>query len=49
MLENHQNNVGLQDAYLKLIYKSKQWQFTLTPHIFNAPNKVLGPARQTNG
>ncbi|MGL4384178.1 MAG: alginate export family protein, partial [Flavobacterium sp.] len=37
---NHQNNVGLQDAYLKLNYKSKQWQFALVPHIFNAPNKV---------
>jgi hypothetical protein len=38
---NHQNNVGLQDAYLKLNYKNKQWQFALVPHIFNAPNKVL--------
>lgn len=38
---NHQNNVGLQDAYLKLNYKNKQWQFTLTPHVFNAPNKVF--------
>lgn len=38
---NHQNNVGLQDAYLKLNYKNKQWQFTLVPHIFNAPSKVF--------
>ncbi|MDR7212318.1 alginate export family protein [Flavobacterium piscis] len=38
---NHQNSVGLQDAYLKLNYSSKKWQFTLTPHVFNAPNTVL--------
>jgi hypothetical protein len=38
---NPQHNVGLQDAYLKLNYKNKQWQFALVPHIFNAPNKVL--------
>lgn len=38
---NHINNVGLQDAYLKLNYKNKKWQFTLVPHIFNAPNKVF--------
>jgi len=38
---NHINNVGLQDAYLKLNYKNKQWQFTLVPHVFNAPNTVL--------
>ena len=38
---NHQNSVGLQDAYLKLNYSLKKWQFTLTPHLFNAPNSVL--------
>lgn len=38
---NHQNNVGLQDAYLKFVYKNKQWQFALVPHIFNAPSKVF--------
>ena len=38
---NHQNNVGLNDTYLKLNYTSNKWQFTLTPHIFNAPNTVL--------
>jgi hypothetical protein len=38
---NHQNNVGLQDAYLKLNYTSNKWQFTLMPHIFNAPNTIL--------
>lgn len=38
---NHQNSVGLQDAYLKLNYSFKKWQFNLVPHVFNAPNKVL--------
>jgi hypothetical protein len=38
---NHQNSVGLQDAYLKLNYTSNKWQFTLMPHVFNAPNTVL--------
>lgn len=41
---NHQNSVGLQDAYLKLNYTSHKWQFTLMPHIFNAPNTVLNSA-----
>ena len=43
---NHQNSVGLQDAYLKLNYASKKWQFSLTPHIFNAPNTVLDIANK---
>lgn len=38
---NHQNSVGLQDAYLKLNYTFNKWQFTLMPHVFNAPNTVL--------
>jgi hypothetical protein len=38
---NHQNSVGLQDAYLKLNYTSNKWQFALMPHVFNAPNTVL--------
>ncbi|WP_269234980.1 alginate export family protein [Flavobacterium flavigenum] len=38
---NHQNSVGLQDAYLKLNYSVKKWQFSLVPHVFNAPNIVL--------
>lgn len=38
---NHQNSVGLQDAYLKLNYTSNNWQFTLMPHVFSAPNTVL--------
>lgn len=38
---NHQNSVGLKDAYLKLNYTSNKWLFTLMPHVFNAPNAVL--------
>lgn len=38
---NHQNSVGLQDAYLKLNYISNKWLFVLMPHVFNAPNTVL--------
>lgn len=44
---NHQNNVGLQDAYLKLNYKNKKCQFTLVSHVFNAPNKVLDSQNNT--
>ncbi len=43
---NHQNSVGLQDAYLKLNYSLKKWQFTLTPHLFNAPNSVLDASNE---
>ncbi|GGE95089.1 alginate export family protein [Flavobacterium limi] len=38
---NHQNSVGLQDAFLKLNYSVKKWQFNLVPHVFNAPNTIL--------
>ena len=38
---NHQNNIGLSDAYLKLNYTRAKWQFNLTPHFFSAPNTVL--------
>ncbi|HEX9152690.1 MAG TPA: alginate export family protein [Flavobacterium sp.] len=38
---NHQNSVGLQDAYLKLSYISNKWQWVVMPHIFNAPSTVL--------
>lgn len=33
---NHLNNVGLQDAFIKLNYNVNKWQFTLMPHIFLA-------------
>lgn len=38
---NHQNSVGLSDAFLKLNYTQNKWQFSLTPHLFSAPNAVL--------
>lgn len=38
---NHINNVGLSDAFLKLNYIQNKWQFSLTPHLFSAPNTVL--------
>jgi hypothetical protein len=38
---NHQNSVGLSDAYLKLGFTNKKWQFNLMPHYFSAPNTVL--------
>lgn len=38
---NHLNSVGLQDAFLKLNYNVKKWQFALIPHIFSAPNQVI--------
>lgn len=43
---NHQNSVGLQDAYLKLNYTSNKWQFALMPHVFYAPNTVLNAANE---
>lgn len=43
---NHQNSVGLQDAFLKLNYSFKKWQFTLTPHVFDAPNTVLDASNE---
>jgi len=38
---NYRNSSGLQDAFLKLNYKTDQWQFTLLPHVFNSANTVL--------
>lgn len=43
---NHLNSVGLQDAYLKLNYNTKKWQFVLIPHVFSAPNKILNPSNE---
>jgi hypothetical protein len=43
---NHQNNVGLNDTYLKLNYISNKWQFAFIPHVFNAPNTVLDATSQ---
>jgi hypothetical protein len=38
---NHQNSVGLQDAYLNLNFTQNKWQFALIPHCFSAPSTVL--------
>jgi hypothetical protein len=38
---NHKNSVGLQDAYLKLDFGIKKVKFSLTPHVFYVPNKVV--------
>ena len=38
---NYRNSAGLQDAFLKLSYKTDKWQFGLLPHVFNAANTVL--------
>ncbi len=43
---NHQNSVGLQDAFLKLNYTENKWQFNLTPHLFSAPNTVMDGANK---
>ncbi|RZJ47867.1 MAG: hypothetical protein EOO44_21860, partial [Flavobacterium sp.] len=43
---NHLNNVGLEDAFLKLNYTIKKWQFALSPHVFLAPNKVVTPLNE---
>ncbi|WP_248574877.1 alginate export family protein [Flavobacterium sp. H122] len=41
------NNVGLQDAYLKLNLNSNKWQFNLTPHLFYSAANVSDPAAAT--
>ncbi|MBP1225237.1 alginate export family protein [Flavobacterium sp. 1355] len=38
---NHLNNVGLEDAFLKFNYTVNKWQFSLSPHVFLAPSKVV--------
>ncbi|SEA66646.1 Alginate export [Flavobacterium gillisiae] len=38
---NHSNNVGLQDAYLKLEFPIKKVKLSVTPHFFYAHSKVI--------
>ncbi|WP_338840080.1 alginate export family protein [Flavobacterium ginsenosidimutans] len=38
---NHLNNVGLQDAFLKLNYNVNKWQFALIPHVFLSAADVV--------
>jgi len=46
---NHINSVGLQNAFLKLNYNVKKWQFALIPHLFSAPNKVVDVSSEKMG
>jgi hypothetical protein len=43
---NHLNNVGLQDAFLKLNYNVNKWQFALIPHVFLAAADVVTPLNE---
>nr|WP_294787692.1 alginate export family protein [uncultured Flavobacterium sp.] len=43
---NHLNNVGLQDAFIKLNYNVNKWQFALMPHVFLAAADVVTPVNE---
>jgi hypothetical protein len=43
---NHLNNVGLQDAFIKLNYNVNKWQFALMPHIFLTAADVVTPVNE---
>ena len=43
---NHLNNVGLQDAFIKLNYNVNKWQFALMPHVFLSAADVVTPAEK---
>lgn len=38
---NHQNSVGLQDAFVKINYSHDKWQLALIPHVFSTAANVL--------
>lgn len=38
---NHQNSVGLQDAFVKINYSHDKWQLALIPHVFLTASNVL--------
>lgn len=42
----HLNNVGLQDAFIKLNYNVNKWQFTLMPHVFLSAADVITPVEK---
>lgn len=42
----HLNNVGLQDAFVKLNYNINKWQFTLMPHAFLSAAEVITPVEK---
>ncbi|KRB58065.1 alginate export family protein [Flavobacterium sp. Root186] len=43
---NHLNNVGLQDAFIKLNYNVNKWQFALMPHVFLSAADVVTPTEK---
>lgn len=43
---NHLNNVGLQDAFIKLNYNVNKWQFALIPHAFLSAADVVTPLNE---
>ncbi|MBB4802030.1 hypothetical protein HNP37_002091 [Flavobacterium nitrogenifigens] len=43
---NHLNNVGLQDAFIKLSYNVNKWQFALSPHAFLSAADVVTPLNE---
>lgn len=43
---NHLNNVGLQDAFIKLNYNVNKWQFALIPHVFLSAADVVTPLNE---
>lgn len=43
---NHLNNVGLQDAFVKLNYNVNKWQFALIPHVFLSAADVVTPLNE---
>ncbi|OIV39610.1 alginate export family protein [Flavobacterium johnsoniae] len=43
---NHINNVGLQDAFIKLNYNVNKWQFALIPHVFLSAADVVTPLNE---
>lgn len=42
----HLNNVGLQDAFIKLNYSVNKWQFALIPHVFLSAADVIKPLNE---
>ena len=44
---NHQNSVGLQDAYLKLNFKIGKWSSALVPHVFYAAESIAASPTET--
>lgn len=43
---NHQNSVGLQDAYLKLNFKKGKWTTSLVPHVFYGAEAIVDSLTQ---